>query len=66
MRSSGSHKIALESARCLQFTTLVITLIDEEELNEVQGSHLFGAEVLCMKLLGFETNKWWKGGHCAF
>lgn len=43
MRGSGSHKIALEPARCLQFTTLVIMLINEEELDEVQGFHLFGA-----------------------
>lgn len=53
---SGFHKIASELARCLQFSTVVITLINEEKLSEVRGSHLFGAEILCMRLLGFETS----------
>lgn len=57
MRGSGFHKIASEPARCLQFSTLAITLVNEEELNEARGSHLFGEEILCMRLLGFETSK---------
>lgn len=56
MKGSGLHKTASEPARCLQFSTVFITLINEEELSEVRGSHFFGAEILCMRLLGFETS----------
>ena len=52
MSGSGFHKVASEPARCLQFGTLAIVLVNEEELNEARGSHLFGAEILCMRLLG--------------
>ena len=52
MSGSGFHKVASEPARCLQFGTLAIVLVNEE-LNEARGSHLFGAEILCMRLLGF-------------
>lgn len=56
MKGSGFHKMASEPARCLQFSTVVITLINEEEFSEVRGSHLFAADILCMRLLGFETS----------